>query len=162
MDPVGWVLENKERKARTMGVNIRSKGQRGEREAAGFIMQWAEEVTIGHGLASIELTRNLQQARAGGYDLVGIDWLALEIKRHENLQVSQWWKQAVRQAGPGQIPLLMYRQNRTPWRFRVTLTAAHYAPCGHSGTSRLTVDMDAEQTKAWFQHELWVRLNGKG
>lgn len=144
-------------------VNIRDKGQRGEREAAGLVMAWAEEVTAGHGLASIELARNLQQARAGGYDLVGIDWLALEVKRHENLQVSQWWKQAVKQAGPGQTPFLMYRQNRTPWRFRVQLTAAHYSPCGQSsGTSQVVADLAEDQARIWFQNELWVRLNGGG
>lgn len=145
-----------------MAINVRSKGQRGEREAAGLIMAWAEEVTASCGAAAVELTRNLQQSRQGGYDLVGIDWLALEVKRHESLaQISQWWKQTLKQAQPGQVPFLMYRQNRSPWRFRLQAIIAHYAPCGHSGTSSHVVDMSEAEAKLWFQAALWVRLNGK-
>jgi hypothetical protein len=117
-------------------------------------------VTEAAGLPPVELTRNLTQTREGGYDVVGLDWLALEVKRHENLQVSQWWKQTLRQARPDQVPMLMYRQNRTPWRFRVLGTTAHYSPCGQfSGTTdRLTLDLSSEEAKRWFQVEFWVRL----
>lgn len=139
-------------------VNIRSKGQRGEREAAEVIESWAKPVTEALGLGAVSLERNLQQTRAGGYDLIGLDWLALEIKRHETLSVGTWWKQALRQAGDSQIPMLMYRQNRTPWKFRVRLISAHYGPAVSTSYHGLVVDMDADNCKAWFQHELYARL----
>ena len=139
-------------------VNVRSKGQRGEREAASLIMAWAEEVTEYLGTAGVELKRNLMQSRQGGYDLVGLDWLALEVKRHESLaQISQWWKQAVAQAGPGQVPFLMYRQNRSPWRFRVELTCLHAGPCGN-GSQKLVVDLSEKEACNWFKGELYWRL----
>lgn len=146
-----------------VGVNIRSKGQRGEREAIDLIESWCKPVTDALQLPPVALSRNLVQSREGGYDVIGLDWLALEVKRHENLQVSTWWKQALRQAKEGQIPVLMYRQNRTPWRFRVLGTAAHYSPCGlSSGTSRLTMDLAAADAQRWLQTEFWVRMNITG
>lgn len=144
-------------------VNVRSKGQRGEREAASLVMAWAEEVTDHMGVEAVELKRNLQQSRQGGYDLVGLDWLALEVKRHESLAgLPGWWRQTLKQTKEGQQPMLMYRQNRSPWRFRLQVVAAHYAPCGHSGTSLLVADVAEAEAKRWFQTELWVRLSAPG
>jgi hypothetical protein len=139
-------------------VNIRSKGQRGEREAIDLLQEWLAPVTAAAKVDPVELSRNLTQTREGGYDVVGLDWLALEVKRHENLQVSTWWKQTLRQARPDQIPMLMYRQNRTPWKFRIRTTVAHYSPCGRSGLSTLTFDLGSEEAKLWLQTEFWVRL----
>lgn len=142
-------------------VNIRTKGQNGEREAIRLLTDWATQVTDSLGLPPVVLTRNLEQPRGGGYDLTGIDWLAVEIKRHENLQVSQWWKQAVKQAKDHQIPFLMYRQNRTQWRFRLLACVYHSGRLGHYHSGRLghyPVDMAAADAQRWFQTELWVRL----
>ena len=83
--------------------------------------------------------------------------VAVEVKRHENLQVSQWWKQAVKQAQDHQTPFLMYRQNRTPWRFRLRASVYHIGRLGH-----YTVDMAAADAQLWFQTELWVRLSNTG
>lgn len=143
-----------------MGVNIRAKGQRGEREAIDVIEGWALPITEALGLPPVSLERNLQQSRAGGYDVIGLDWLALEVKRHENLQVSTWWKQTLRQAGDTQVPFLMYRPSRTPWKFRVRLTTAHYGPEVSTSLNGLTVDMDADNCCTWFQYELYARLKG--
>ena len=137
-----------------MTVNIRSKGQRGEREAAELVMSWAAPVLDHLGLPALDVTRNLQQSRSGGYDLIGIDWLALEVKRHETLQVSQWWKQALRQAKEDQIPMLLYRQNRTPWKARLMVTAQH----PRDWKTAIPVDVDLESAKMWFQGELYGRL----
>lgn len=144
------------------GNMSRGKGQRGEREAATVFAEWSLPVCDYMGEAGIELKRNLMQSRQGGYDLVGLDWLALEVKRHETLSVGAWWTQTLKQAGPGQIPVLMYRQNRTPWRFRVRLKSAHFAPCGQfSTTSELVADLVADQAKLWYQHELYIRLKAQ-
>lgn len=141
-----------------MAINIRAKGQTGEREAAVLIGEWAKPVTEAVGCNPVAMTRNLAQSREGGYDLVGLDWLALEVKRHETLQLTQWWAQTLRQTGQGQVPFLMYRKNRAPWRFRAVVTTAHYGPVASAACPSLTVDMDAEAARLWFQTELWVRL----
>lgn len=144
-------------------VNVRQKGQRGEREAASLVMSWALEVTDYVGAEAVELKRNLMQSRQGGYDLVGLEWLALEVKRHESLAgLPGWWRQTVKQAKPGQTPFLMYRQNRTPWRFRLEVQAAIYSPCGHSGLCPMVADVSEAEAKRWFQTALWVRLTGAG
>lgn len=82
----------------------RAKGASAEREVAKLL-----EPTCG------KLKRNLEQVRSGGHDLIGIDWLAIEIKRQETLNVEAWWAQTVSQAKDGQIPVLIYRQSRKPW-----------------------------------------------
>lgn len=144
------------------GNMSRNKGQRGEREAAAVLMGWASDVVAhlrseGRELPDVELVRNLMQSRAGGYDLDGLDWLALEVKRHETLSVSQWWKQTLMQTKDGQVPCLMYRQNRTQWKFRVRLPVAHYGERA-SGVSLLVVDLSIDEAKKWFQSELYWRL----
>ena len=91
--------------------SARNKGVAAERELAKI---------LGDRLG-ITLTRNLEQTRAGGFDLLGLDGYALEVKRCENVQISQWWSQAVRQAGSDLIPVLAYRQSRKPWSIVVSL-----------------------------------------
>jgi len=135
------------------GKMSRNKGQRGEREALGLIAGWLLEVAPDQ---CPELKRNLMQSREGGHDLVGLDWLAIEVKRQEALAVGSWWKQTVRQAGADKVPFLMWRQNRTPWRFRVRLSALHglTPTCGQSV---VVCDLDQEAAKLWLQHEFYWR-----
>ena len=141
------------------GAMSRGKGARGEREAKALVLGWAEPVYRHAGVEPPTLERNLMQSRSGGFDLVGIPWLALEVKRQENPQLPAWWRQTVRQSGEGQVPFLMWRGNRQSWRFRVLVNCAHGAPhCGQWGITALPVDMDSEAAKAWFQAEVWWRL----
>lgn len=42
--------------------------------------------------------------------------LHVETKRKERLRPSEWVKQAEQEAAPGAVPLVVYRQNREPWR----------------------------------------------
>lgn len=89
-----------------MATNIRNKGQRGEREAAKLFLD-----DLG-----IDAERNLQQTRAGGYDLSGVPFFAVEVKRHESPNVTTFWRQALRQGeDTGLMPVVMYRRNRQPW-----------------------------------------------
>tara|TARA_Y100000296_G_scaffold72828_2_gene89630 strand:+ start:478 stop:924 length:447 start_codon:yes stop_codon:yes gene_type:complete len=130
----------------------KAKGAAGELEAARLLVSWAQGIMPG-----ATFTRNLEQVRGGGHDLLGLEWLAIEVKRQEALSVSSWWGQTVRQADAvGGIPFLMWRQNRKKWQFRVRIVAAHYGPHG-SGTQPLDVDLDLDQAKAWFQGELYYR-----
>lgn len=97
----------------------REKGKRAEREVVKLLQPVVTEVYRDAGLEVPMLERNLMQSHKGGHDIVGLDWMALEVKHHETLQVSQWWEQAKRQAGDTREPVLIYRQNRVKWRVMV-------------------------------------------
>lgn len=115
-----------------MGSMARSKGARGEREIIDLLQPIVDAAYAEHNnrivhdadrrLSTPQLKRtSSMQADGGGCDIHGIDWLALEVKRCETLQVGAWWEQCVRQARPGQLPVLVYRQNNYKWRVRLWL-----------------------------------------
>jgi hypothetical protein len=115
-----------------MPVNGRNKGASAEREFVKILQQEVDvSLPAGHGL---KFMRNLEQVRGGGFDIVGLSWLALEIKRQENLSLNSWWEQCERQA-EGRVPVLAYRQNNRPWRVRMPI---------HIYTNRTLVDMSLE------------------
>jgi len=84
----------------------RQKGQRGEREICKLL---AEKL-------GGEYKRNLMQTQEGGYDVLGLDGYAIEVKFQEKLQVEKWWKQTVEQASVERLPVLFFRRSREPWR----------------------------------------------
>ena len=107
-----------------MPVNSKKKGAHGERELAAIL----------HKELGVELKRNLEQARGGGYDLVANGYhpsalalrkFALEVKRREKTTpalLASWWTQTVKQARESEkIPALAYRSNREPWRIMIPL-----------------------------------------
>src|SRR5699024_4186713 len=89
--------------------------------------------------------RNLMQTAKGGYDLVGVDWLAVEVKRQETLNVNGWWKQTLEQASEGQTPVLLYRKNRQPWR-AVTLVQL--------GERQIRAEISLEDWLSWLYDAL--------
>ena len=150
-------------------INSRAKGQRGEREAATVLQGIVDQEWMRvHGIRSKDpvvegqrekpsqrpvLTRNLVQTRNGGHDLVGLDWLALEIKFCETLQLDAWWNQTKRQASEHEtvvnqkvMPVLMYRQSRKPWRIQMLGKLP-----GLSASVR--VDISLEAFSAYFRAE---------
>lgn len=137
-----------------MPLNAKAKGSGGEREAARLLQTWAADIGI-----EVDPTRNLEQVRGGGYDLNGVPGLGIEVKRVETLNVTGWWRQATRQAAAdGTVPVLMWRQNRRPWRFKVRLWAAVYSPCKTSGaTVPVDAEMSADDFRPWF--EMHLRMN---
>ena len=66
------------------------------------------------------LQRNTLQSDRGGYDIVGLEDFAIEVKRVEKLNIKKWWEQTLRQTRPGQIPVLFYRQSYKPWFVKYT------------------------------------------
>lgn len=96
-------------------INGRTKGAAAEREAGKWLQESFSLPAAPH--------RNLEQVREGGYDLLGFEPFAMEIKRVEQLSLNQWWLQALKQAQHRQCPVVMYRQNRQPWRFLIPATA---------------------------------------
>ncbi len=93
-----------------MGASQRNKGAAGERELAKLLSE-----SLG-----FDCHRNLEQSRCGGADLLGVGPWAIEVKRHERLQIPKWWGQACQQA-KDLYPALAYRQSRQPWTVLVPL-----------------------------------------
>jgi hypothetical protein len=102
-----------------MAINARNKGKRGEREVRDLLQAIVDSEFQAGGMIPPRLERNLQQVRAGGADLVGLEWLALEVKYREQSQIAQWWEQAKGQAKDGQEPVLIHRSNHQPWQVRM-------------------------------------------
>lgn len=139
-----------------MGINIRTKGQQGEREVADMLnfivytvlkeMGYPEEEAL-RGMTTIQ--RNQQQSAVGGNDLTNCFGLSIEVKRQEALSVNTWWKQCVVAAARNEeLPVLMYRQNRKPWRVR-TLS---WLNVGSSSKNYMqaVVEFDIDTFKSWF------------
>lgn len=126
----------------------KQKGAEGERELARLLIGWAGPKQ------ALELTRNLEQTRSGGHDLVGLEGygMAVEVKRVETKSIAEWWRQAVRQAekAGNLIPVLAWRQNRQPWRFRIRVWCY---PC----KDQLDIDLEGEEFKKWFLAQIASR-----
>lgn len=134
-------------------VNGRVKGSNAERELARLLTVWGKEIG-----EELNLERNLEQVRGGGFDLNGIPRLAIEVKRVEVPAVAAWWRQTVRQAGTDKVPFLAWRRNRTPWQFRVRSPVTFMCSEGNpAGGLMMDLDLDAEQGKLWFQAFLWYQ-----
>src|SRR5690606_3259216 len=106
-----------------MGKMSRNKGARGEREILGILQPvvdsvWSE-MRPGHAIPV--LRRNYtQRFESKQYDIIGLPWAAVEVKRCENLSgIGSWWKQVLAATRPGQTPILIYRQNHGKWRVRM-------------------------------------------
>ena len=93
-----------------------SKGARGEREIVQLLQPVVTRIYSEAGLEVPDLQRNTIQSDKGGYDIVGLNWLAIEVKRCETLNLNSWTEQCLRQAKSGQTPVLFFKQNHQKWR----------------------------------------------
>lgn len=138
-------------------VNARAKGRTGEYEARDLIIRWLSPVYEAAAVAMPEVKRNIEQWRSGGYDLVGIEWLALECKRVEQVHLDKWWRQTLAATRPGQVPFLLWRRNRQRWSARTVVNSYH----GHDADAylfKVVADLDEAGAEAWLQAEAWSRL----
>jgi len=122
-----------------------NKGKSGEREVVKLLQPVIDEVYTAKLLEPPRLQRNTLQSDSGGYDIVGLAWLALEVKRCETLNLNAWWKQTERQCGKDQTPVLMYRQSRKPWRCRIL---------AKSGEVDVLADISIEDFLIYFKDRL--------
>ena len=139
----------------TVGTGTRGKGASGEREVKIILRSILAPVYLHHKRPLPELERNLEQSRGGGYDIKGLEWLAIEVKRQERSNLNSWWQQTLHQTGTNQIPLLLHRANNQPWRARLVV------PVGITGTTDtigLTVDMERSSFDSWLAWECHQRL----
>lgn len=153
-----------------MAINVRTKGQEGEREIAKLLNGIVREVRIRKGLTLYNTNdelfqRNQNQSAVGGADLSNPMDLEIEIKRQEQLSINTWWKQCVASAErTGGIPILIFRQNRKPWRICIEANI----PLQKKGAPRYTTlgpcraEIDLDTFKTWFTHYYseWCETNG--
>lgn len=84
----------------------RTKGQRGELEVI--------EILRAHGWDRAH--RNHQSGGQGGGDIArGPEGCHFEIKRQERLNLPAWLRQAHDEAGPHDLPVVVFRQSRGQW-----------------------------------------------
>jgi hypothetical protein len=133
----------------------RDKGQRGEREVIQLLQPVVIKVHAALGLPPPALERNLMQTNKGGYDIVGLEWMALEVKRQENLNLKIWWDQSMSQTKPGQITVLIYRKNNVRWRVMMN----GYLDCGNKRI-KCPVDISLDAFMIWFECKLTETLKG--
>lgn len=142
-----------------MSINIRAKGQNGEREIADILnliiyttmkeMGFPEAECL-KGMTTVQ--RNQNQSAVGGNDLTNCMGMSIEVKRQEALSPGAWWKQCVAAAERNnELPVLLYRQNRQPWHVR-TYAWVNLPDGKHI---RVIVEFDMPQFKVWFKE--WVR-----
>lgn len=94
-----------------MAINSRNKGKTGELELS--------RILRGHGYD----TRRGQQycGSNGDADVVGLPYLHIECKRVEKLNMDIAMAQARSDAREGEIPCVMHRKNREPWKVTMLL-----------------------------------------
>lgn len=152
-------------------VNARDKGKRGEREAV-LLLKEVVDATVGSLIEDghlpqgyeIEVARNLMQTREGGADIMVIcsmTSLIVEVKLQEALGIRRWWDQLIRAVdGAGRaeslrsdrIPILMWRQKRKDWMFRVQIPVIAVS----TQTPPLIVTMERSEFTVWLAQAVYA------
>ncbi len=148
-----------------MGINIRQKGAEGEREVAKMLNAIIVQVATAMGYppeqveaAAKSVQRNQNQSAVGGCDLSNVFGISIEVKRQEQLSINTWWAQCVAAAERNnELPLLIWRQNKKPWRIRTYawLPLPGAEPGSWSRQKMILAEFDKETFEAWFAE--WVR-----
>ena len=88
-----------------MAINSRAKGAKGERELAGKLKEYGYDCRRGQQFSGIE-----------GEDVVGLDYIHIECKRVQSLNLDKAMEQAKRDAQEGQLPAVFHRKNNKKWK----------------------------------------------
>lgn len=131
-------------------VHVVNKGKNGEREVVNLLQPYVTRVYAGLGMEAPDLLRNQMQTAVGGYDIVGLPWLALEVKRQEQLSLNAWWAQVTKAAKPEQVPVVIFRQNRQKWQ---ALMPA-WLHTGGQGHMQIRAQCTLEDFLHWFEQRV--------
>lgn len=131
-------------------VDIRAKGQNGEREICDMLngRLYLNLQKRKMPLPTVPVfQRNQNQSAVGGSDITNKLNLSIEVKRQEQLSVNTWWKQCVAAAERSEeIPVLIYRQNKQSWRVVTIVQIPLFNPqrnqVGHTW-ARAEIDLDS-------------------
>lgn len=148
-----------------MGSLSIQKGKRAERAIAAILNPIVERACRTVGTDILRLKRNLVQTQQGGHDLVGLDWIAIEIKHHKQVSLNAWWFQTCRQAGceidgtpmprfTFREPVLIWKQHGGKWNVRM-LGRLEIEP---GRRLRVPVDVSMDSFLAWFERRCEVEL----
>lgn len=103
-------------------VNIRTKGQRAERELCAMFNE----------AFGLDCVRNLMQTMVGGDDLTSVPHFSVECKNHEKPAVATWYAQAHKSSQRGsKIPVVCWKVKRKGWKILIALE--HIPPGTLSG-----------------------------
>lgn len=91
------------------GRSPKLRGRRYESELAVYL-----STTLGLAVRRTVLCQQIFNKRRGNPDLIGAPLLAVEAKRAESLNFRSAMAQARRNAGPGEIPVVITRRDREP------------------------------------------------
>lgn len=86
-------------------MNSRNKGKRGELELAAILRKYGFDARRGQQYCGT----------SGDADVVGLPGVHIECKRVERLNIDAAMEQAVRDARPGEVPVVVHRRNGKPW-----------------------------------------------
>lgn len=86
-------------------INSREKGAKGERELANLISDRGYKCIRG------QQRSGLEQA-----DVIGLDYIHIECKRVENLNLDKAMEQSKRDSKSGEIPAVFHRKNNQKWK----------------------------------------------
>lgn len=92
-------------------MNSREKGAAGERELAGILKKYGYDCRRGQQYCGIN----------GDADVIGIPGLHIECKRVEKLNIDDALEQSIRDAKDGELPVVMHRKSRKPWKVTLEL-----------------------------------------
>ena len=87
-------------------MNSRDKGKRGELEAAHLLKECGYDARRGQQFSGAN----------GDPDVVGLPGIHIEVKRVEKLNIDSAMEQSIRDARENEIPVVMHRKNRMPWK----------------------------------------------
>lgn len=139
-----------------MGINIRQKGQEGEREIQRALEPIVRKLLLEGGYPVSDkaiIQRNQNQSSVGGSDLSNTFGLAIEVKRQEALSINTWWKQCVTSAEPNkEVPVLLYRQNGKKWKCVMLV----WLTLPNNQAMQFKAELSYEDFLIFFEN--WVRL----
>lgn len=87
-----------------MSINSKRKGAKGERELANKLKDYGYNCRRGQQYNGLE-----------GEDVVGLDYIHIECKRVERLDLHAAMYQSERDAKKGQLPAVFHRKNHYKW-----------------------------------------------
>lgn len=141
-----------------MALHAQNKGKEGEREIARALNSIIRDCLLAHGLPLPDrdvVQRNQNQSAVGGNDLSNCFGLSIEVKRQEQLSINTWWQQTVKAAQANdETPVLIFRQNRKPWRVVTMVWLPLPAENGSWASTSVRAEFDWDTFLAWFKQ--WV------
>lgn len=87
-----------------MSINSKAKGAKGERELAKKLNEYGYSCRRGQQYSGLE-----------GEDVVGLDYIHIECKRVENLNIYNAIEQSKKDTKAGQVPTVFHRKNNKKW-----------------------------------------------